>query len=134
MHTNEGLLALIIEQCKEMGVTGYDIAKNTSISDQAAYKILNGVTKNPRRKNLLEIRDYLEKRQLGRNLDKDGNKIVSEPEPEYKTEEPKDLLDRHLKLGDDFRKLMMDYQKLLIENQYLKRLLDKNKIEYTEDL
>jgi len=129
MFTNEQLHDFIIEKSAELGITGYDIGKNTSISDQSAYKILNRETKNPRRKNMLEILEYLESRQVGRNLDKDGNRIVAEPAPDYTKEEltKEAIFKRYLDLSDM-------YQKAMIENQYLKNLLRKNKIDFTENL
>ena len=86
--SNHFLLKTILKACKEDGVTSYDIGQNTSISNQAAYKILKGITQNPRRKNLLEILNYLEENRI-RN--KQRPLIVSEPPVEYETVDESNL-------------------------------------------
>jgi len=73
MLTDEQILKIILETTAEMGITAYDISKNTSISDQAVHKILTGKTSKPRRKNLLEILKYLEERRAGSATPGDKN-------------------------------------------------------------
>lgn len=51
--------------CEELGVTAYEIGNNTSISTYAVTKILNGVTKNPNKKTLAVITEYLESQLNG---------------------------------------------------------------------
>lgn len=69
MLSDESLLSFVIEQCKELGISGYDIGQNTEVPEQTAYKILNGTSKSPRRKNLLIILKYIESKTVGTKLD-----------------------------------------------------------------
>ncbi len=49
----------IVEVINENNITGYEIAKNTSISEVAAIRIIKGSTSNPNDSTLSAIVDYL---------------------------------------------------------------------------
>ncbi len=125
MNNDITLLNLVLKHSAELGITGYDIAQNTSISAPAAYKILNGQTKNPRRKNLLEILDYIEDRLLkvGQASGREPRK-VAEPETEYQKQTRMEyIFGQYLEKEQEVKKLQQ-------EVDYLKKLLDKNNISY----
>ncbi|WP_424493943.1 S24 family peptidase [Salinimicrobium sp. GXAS 041] len=44
---------------KNKGVTAYDIAKNTTLTEAGVGKILNGVTKSPHKSTVIELLNYL---------------------------------------------------------------------------
>lgn len=49
----------VINMIKESGITAYEIAKNTPLSEVGINKILNGSSKNPRKSTLLVLYDYI---------------------------------------------------------------------------
>lgn len=75
--TNEEKLEHILKTSKDLGVSPNDFGDNTEISTMGAYNILNGISKNPRTKNLNIMMKYLEKLQLGKN--KNENKVEEPP-------------------------------------------------------
>lgn len=118
MLDDKKLLNFIKDKCKELGVTGYDIGKNTSISEQSAYKILDGTTENPRRKNMIKILEYLESKVMGTEIN-----VVAEPKEEYKNYTEATIFEKYSKLQEEHISLMH-------ENHQLKQLLEKNNIAY----
>ena len=123
MLDDEFLLNFIKEKCKELGISGYDIGKNTSISEQSAYKILDGTTKNPRRKNLLMILDYLESKVIGTNYKENNEKLNTVKEP------PEKMI-----TFSDLQQLIIDLQKDVIrlerEKGNLIKILEDNNIKF----
>jgi predicted transcriptional regulator len=118
MLDDDFLLNFIKEKCKELGISGYDIGKNTSISEQSAYKILDGTTKKPRRKNLLVILEYLESKVVGTKI-KEFDQL-NEPAEVYQTHD--DLQKAMLKLQNEHIQLMKERDRLL-------KILEKNKLK-----
>jgi hypothetical protein len=123
MLDDEFLLNFIKEKCKGLGISGYDIGKNTSISEQSAYKILDGTTKNPRRKNLLMILDYLESKVIGTNYKENNEKLNTVKEP------PEKMI-----TFSDLQQLIIDLQKDVIrlerEKGNLIKILEDNNIKF----
>ena len=123
MLDDEFLLNFIKEKCKELGISGYDIGKNASISEQSAYKILDGTTKNPRRKNLLMILDYLESKVIGTNYKENNEKLNTVKEP------PEKMI-----TFSDLQQLIIDLQKDIIrlerEKGNLIKILEDNNIKF----
>ncbi len=58
----------IVKIIKDTGITAYEIAKNTVLTEVGINKILNGETVNPRKSTLLILEDYLTK-----NITKEKN-------------------------------------------------------------
>lgn len=73
--TDEEIIDLIISLSEEMMVSAYEFGEKTSISTMGAHNILTRESKNPRRKTLIVMLDYLEKKKLGSQ--------VAEPAAKY---------------------------------------------------
>lgn len=83
--TNEEKLSMIRKFSKELGITAYDFGENTSITAVGARNILEGISKKPRTKNLNIMLQYLEEKQIGKNLDTNSKKLplLAEPSAEF---------------------------------------------------
>ena len=68
----------IIKLAENKGVTAYEIAKNTSLSEAGIGKILNGKSKRPHQSSVESILNYLKK--YGENEKSKLNSLVKEPE------------------------------------------------------
>jgi len=126
MLTDEFILGMILKYVPEMGITAYELSKNTSISDQAAHKILSGKTVKPRRKNLLEILRYLESKMPGilDENDSNYNPIFAAKQKEVREEPaPYDTRDNSIKFTEQLEKTIKLYGYI----SYLENVLtDKN--------
>lgn len=80
--SNKQKLDFIKKYSEELGVTSYEFAQHTIMSDLGARNILNGVSKNPRTKNLNAMLEYLQDKVRGSALDEPLEEVlngVSEP-------------------------------------------------------
>lgn len=116
--TKEEKLDFIISKSKELGVTSYDYGKNTELSDLGARNILNGISKNPRTKNLNIMLKYLESEVLASNVGK-----VQEPIEDYKTLE--DILFERLekRFKKRFKKIDKEMNNI---REDMRRMLEKD--------
>lgn len=81
--TKEQKLKFIRETSKKLGISSYDFGKNTLLSDLGARNILDGISKNPRTKNLNIMLDYLESIQTGTHLRGHPNFLQDPPPDSY---------------------------------------------------
>jgi predicted transcriptional regulator len=111
-------LQYIIEKSNKLGITSYDYSKHANISDLGARNILEGVSKNPRIKNLNTMMAYLETVNTG-TLYEEGseNDLLSKLKELVKTEDTMetriyekiyDKLDECIKLQNE---VIMDLRK-----------------------
>lgn len=82
--TNEELLLVVIEKSEKLGITAYEFGDKTDLSSVGAHNILTRESKNPRRKNLVMMLQYLESVQLKKNYKEESPvlQIAKEPEAE----------------------------------------------------
>ncbi|MHC0441580.1 hypothetical protein [Flavobacterium sp. 3-210] len=122
--TKKEKLKFVLEKVKEMEVTAYDIAKNTTLTEAGVLRIINGTSKNPQENSLNAIILYLETKQTGKNYNTNNTQIYTVEEPA--TEPLK-------KNESDLRELVEckhRSEKLIFEVIRLQNLLRKNNIEF----
>lgn len=122
--TKKEKLKFVLEKVKEMEVTAYDIAKNTTLTEAGILRILNGTSKNPQENSLNSILIYLESKQVGKNYNTNNaqNSIVEEP-----------ITEGYNKKESDLRELVEckhRSEKLIFEVIRLQNILRKNNIEF----
>lgn len=83
--TKEEKLKFIKKYSKDLNITAYEYGEHTDLSTVGAHNILTGVSKNPRSKNLDAMLDYLESKQLGKNIPGHKNYTKEPEEPIPKT-------------------------------------------------
>lgn len=134
--TKEQKIKIIIEYSKKYGITGYEIAKNTTITESAVNRILNGKTQNPNINTVNAIINYVEQRITGADLNPDGSVKaevlkLAEPTPSYDVDTSRDgILKRYFKLSEQYAQLEKDLQQQIITIQRLKHLLEKHNIDF----
>lgn len=135
MLNDEQLLTFIKEKCNELMVTGYEIGQNTSLPEQTAYRILDGTTAKPRRKNLLKIVEYLENKIVGTNVKpQNASDIVVKnynlSEEILKVEEEVEAIYRKVSITDIFSdvgtELLVSYKKQISIYEMNTELFKKN--------
>lgn len=79
--TNEELMIFIQKNAKELDVTAYEFGEKTKISTMGAHNILSGESKNPRRKTLVSMFEYLESKQVAKykNTKEENLPLTEEP-------------------------------------------------------
>lgn len=70
----------IIQEIKDKGLTGYKIAEETGLTEVGINKILNGTSKNPRKKTLDILSNYLSKKTHNYYVAESSALYVNEPE------------------------------------------------------
>jgi transcriptional regulator with XRE-family HTH domain len=75
-------LEFVLEKCKELSISAYEIAKNSNLTEAGIIRILNGTSKNPHENTLDSIILFLEKKVLGKNIIENLH-IVEEEKEEY---------------------------------------------------
>lgn len=117
MLSKEGKLKYIIETAKKMDISGYEIAKNSELTESGVNRILNGSTKNPHINTVNSIYNYVLKKMVTTAPGK-------HEEIEYNlSEETKTLNEPPSKISkaiDSTENLELKYRKLLeetVENQ-----------------
>jgi predicted transcriptional regulator len=76
--TKQEKLKIIKDKIKEINISAYEIAKNTSLTEAGIGKIINGTVKNPHENTLNSIIEYLNKRSFNENF-KEIIHIIEEP-------------------------------------------------------
>lgn len=77
------LLETVLHLTKKHCITAYEIADNTPLNASGVHRILTNQTKNPRKKTLNIILDYIEQRITGANLNNSHiDQILQTPGPE----------------------------------------------------
>ena len=76
--TKQEKLKIILEKIKQLNISAYEIAKNTSLTEAGIGKILNGSVKNPHENTLDSILKYLNESKFKDNPDEIIH-IIEEP-------------------------------------------------------
>lgn len=112
-------LEFVLEKCKELSISAYEIAKNTNLTEAGIIRILNGTSKNPHENTLDSIILYLEKKVIGKN-NSENIHILAEEKTEYnQTDYSKELIN-----------CLEEKNRLTKELVKLQILLTKNNIEF----
>lgn len=112
-------LEFVLEKCKELSISAYEIAKNTNLTEAGIIRILNGTSKNPHQNTLDSIILFLEKKVLGKNVGENIH-IIEEEKTEYnKTDYSKEFIN-----------CLEERNRLTKEVIKLQILLTKNNIEF----
>lgn len=112
-------LEFVLEKCKELSISAYEIAKNTSLTEAGIIRILNGTSKNPHENTLNSIILFLEKKVLGNNVSENIHIIEEEKEVYSKTNRT-----------DDYIKCLEERNILNQKITKLKLLLIRHNIEF----
>lgn len=126
--TKKEKLEFVLKTIDEKGYSAYDIAKNTYMTIAGVQRILDGSSKNPQENSLDAIMKFLIEKQTGSeyNVKQTVNQVNDSAEIEYDINYEKE----NRLLTKQAMKYMQEAMDLLIENVKLKRILDKNNIEY----
>jgi transcriptional regulator with XRE-family HTH domain len=112
-------LNFVLEKCKELSISAYEIAKNTDLTEAGIIRILNGTSKNPHENTLNSIILFLEKKVLGKNIGKNLH-IIEEEKEEYNKSNR----------TEDYIKCLEERNNLNIKITKLKLLLAKHNIDF----
>lgn len=112
-------LQFVLEKCKELSISAYEIAKNTKLTEAGIIRILNGTSKNPHENTLDSIILYLEKKVLGKNNNENIH-ILQEEKTEY----------NHTNYSKELINCLEEKNRLTKELVKLQILLTKNNIEF----
>jgi hypothetical protein len=112
-------LNFVLEKCKELSISAYEIAKNTDLTEAGIIRILNGTSKNPHENTLNSIILFLEKKVLGKNIGENLH-IIEEEKEEYNKSNR----------TEDYIKCLEERNNLNIKITKLKLLLAKHNIDF----
>lgn len=112
-------LEFVLEKCKELSISAYEIAKNSNLTEAGIIRILNGTSKNPHENTLDSIILFLEKKVLGKNISENLH-IVEEEKEEYNKSNR----------TEDYIKCLEERNSLNIKITKLKLLLAKHNIDF----
>jgi transcriptional regulator with XRE-family HTH domain len=112
-------LDFVLEKCKELGISAYEIAKNTDLTEAGIMRIFNGTSKNPHENTLNSIILFLEKKVLGKNIGENIH-ILEEEKEEYNKSNR----------TEDYIKCLEERNDLNIKINKLKILLTKHNIDF----
>jgi transcriptional regulator with XRE-family HTH domain len=112
-------LNFVLEKCKELSISAYEIAKNTDLTEAGIIRILNGTSKNPHENTLNTIILFLEKKVLGKNISENIH-IIEEEKTEYQITD----------YSKEFINCLEERNRLTKEVIKLQILLTKNNIEF----
>jgi predicted transcriptional regulator len=119
--TKQERLRIIKEKIKELNISAYEIAKNTSLTEAGIGKILNGTVKNPHENTLNSIIEYLNKSKFNESY----NEII------HIIEEPKQKnIKSKNEAIEELKNCLEERNKLTKEIIKLQILLSKNKIPF----
>lgn len=119
--TKQERLKIIKDKIKELNISAYEIAKNTSLTEAGIGKILNGTVKNPHENTLNSIIEYLNKSKFNDNY----NEII------HIIEEPKQKnIKSKNEAIEELKNCLEERNKLTKEIIKLQILLNKNKIPF----
>lgn len=118
-------LDFIIKTSKELGITANDFGENTKLSTMGAYNILNGISTNPRTKNLNIMLEFLESKVTGTALDINPHMhVVKEAKANYGEEDLETIIFKRV-----YEKLKPEIEaqneKILTLRKDFKRLFDQ---------
>lgn len=121
--TKEQKLKFILEEVEKLGVSAYEISKNTNLTDAGVGRILNGTVKNPHENSLNAIIDYLEKKVLGSNLKENNTQnIISEPSQDYLSVSPNEVSEIEDEIIARERIIQLNPKQKELQNQIIKLL------------
>jgi hypothetical protein len=112
-------LEFVLEKCKELSISAYEIAKNTNLTEAGIMRILNKTSKNPHENTLNAIILFLEKKVLGKNNSENIHILEEEKTIYTKTD-----------YSNDFINCLEERNRLTKEVIKLQILLSKNNIEF----
>lgn len=119
--TKQEKLKIIRDKIKELNISAYEIAKNTSLTEAGIGKIINGIVKNPHENTLNSIIEYLNKRRFNENF----NEII------HIIEEPKQKNIRSKNEAiEELKNCLEERNSLTKEIIRLQIILNKNKIPF----
>ena len=118
-------LEYIISEVQKIGISVYELAKATEISQAGLGRLLKNQVKNPHETTLNTLIKYLESKKIVIN---NFENLVNDPMDEYLTlNKPTTELEKALM---ENVQILTNNIKLLVENQKLKNILEKNNIKY----
>lgn len=109
----------IIREIRERGLTAYEIAKNTPLTEVGINKILNGESKRPHNSTLNELRKYLRQIDSPTSYAKPSYSANQEVEEKLKGITNEELAHILVARFDDL--MGLDVVKLLIEREVWKK-------------
>jgi len=118
-------LKLIQEIAEKNHITGYQIAKNTPLTEQAAINILSGKTKKPHASSVNSILEYLELYLVGKEIEQ-AQKSASDPALLALLTDLKKQLDlQALAVSDQLGQMAKALQVLTLQNSQLAERLNE---------
>lgn len=116
-------ISKIIKTFEDKGVTAYEIAKNTPLTEAAIGRILSGKTKNPQKSTILILQNYLD------SINISDTNMVKEKQQAYKVS--KDMMEA---MQVDFQQMNVMYVPLVNKYAYAGYLNGFGDDEYLEEL
>jgi hypothetical protein len=115
-------MAVIMDLFEKTGITAYESAQNTTLSEVGIQKILKKEVKSPHESTLNELLLFFEKRQKDSRIDEVFATIA--PKTKAISDESKS------ELYEKIIRLMEANNLLLAQNLRFKLLMDRNKVKY----
>lgn len=119
--TKQEKLKIILEKIKELNISAYEIAKNTSLTEAGIGKILNGSVKNPHENTLNSILEYLNNSKFKENFEEIIH-IIEEPKQKN--------IKSKIEAIEELKNCLEERNRLTKEIIKLQILLNKNKIPF----
>lgn len=122
-------LKFVLEEVEKLGLTAYDIAKKSNLTEAGIQRILKGTAKNPHENSLNEIITVIENKVLGIDLKpNNADNILKEPTENYYFS--KEVLEK-ISL-DPLNNCLNERNKLTLEVIKLQKILSKNNIKFID--
>ena len=119
--TKQEKLRIILDKIKELNVSAYEIAKNTSLTEAGIGKILNGSVKNPHENTLNSILNYLNESKFKDNFEEIIHIIEEPKQKNIKTK---------IEVIEELKNCLEERNRLTKEIIKLQILLSKNNIPF----
>lgn len=119
--TKQEKLKIILEKIKELNISAYEIAKNTSLTEAGIGKILNGSVKNPHENTLNSILQYLNDSKFKDNFEEIIH-IIEEPKQKN--------IKSKIEAIEELKNCLEERNRLTKEIIKLQILLNKNNIPF----
>lgn len=119
--TKQEKLKIILEKIKELNISAYEIAKNTSLTEAGIGKILNGSVKNPHENTLNSILEYLNNSKFKENFEEIIH-IIEEPKQKN--------IKSKIEAIEELKNCLEERNRLTKEIIKLQILLNKNNIPF----
>ena len=119
--TKQEKLKIILKKIKELNISAYEIAKNTSLTEAGIGKILNGSVKNPHENTLNSILEYLNNSKFKENFEEIIH-IIEEPKQKN--------IKSKIEAIEELKNCLEERNRLTKEIIKLQILLSKNNIPF----